>query len=66
MVEDPWHFPRHELAEQTQALIAKRLAKTLLIRKLASLGLADRWNGRWLLDDPEFAAWVRKRAPADM
>src|SRR5262245_6421032 len=36
------------------------------IRKLASLGLADRWTGHWMLDDPEFAAWVRARSTKDI
>ena len=29
------------------------------LRRLASRGLADRWDGRWALSDPEFAAWIR-------
>lgn len=30
------------------------------LRKLNKMGLADTYTGGWALDDPEFAAWVRK------
>lgn len=28
------------------------------MRRLASLGLADRWSGTWVLEDSEFARWI--------
>jgi uncharacterized protein len=31
------------------------------LRKLASLGIVDRWTGKWIIEDPELAAWIRTR-----
>ncbi len=28
------------------------------LRRLASLSVADRWSGEWLIEDPEFARWI--------
>ena len=31
------------------------------LRKLVREGIADQWDGQWVLEDPEFAAWMRNR-----
>lgn len=28
------------------------------LRRLANIGVADRWSGDWLIEDPEFSRWI--------
>ena len=31
------------------------------LRRLAGLGIVDRWSGNWIIEDPEFSMWVRRQ-----
>lgn len=50
-----------EIADVSAPSIAK---VQTAIRRLASLGTIDRWNEQWVIQDPEFAAWLRAIKPA--
>ena len=36
------------------------------LRRLASLGIAVRWDDRWLIDDTELRAWILARSPDEI
>jgi uncharacterized protein len=65
--------PDKPYGEAARAVLATRLGTTAptiaavqsALRRLASQRLADKWDGRWLIDDPEFAAWLRERVGQD-
>ena len=59
--------------EASRTAIGKRLdgklptiaAVQTALRRLNKAGVVDRWSGRWLIDDPELAAWLRERVGKD-